>query len=544
MEANKSIENEIARLKQQLQSNFLDSLETQRIRKRIEELQQRLLRNAKTTSCATSSRFPDALPETRLFSRRLTYFCEQEAEMLRNIERLLLSEKTSSPVALLTGDPGIGKTVMARTLINRFKKKGWLPFYYQLNSYCRFDELWTAILESAQRQKTFMVIDNCHVSLSVAVKIYQSLQDVQNCCCLFISRSVTSHISYDMPLAQLSFFTALQEKSFELLPNFDKYAIDKISGIIRKYKVYYERMYKQPFLVGNETQIIDHVRRNFELLDIYLSSWKNIERLDQVVEEPMFKELEREIQRKNAELQQSRQMASLGMMASGLAHEINQPLQIILGRAQNCLKDIELQRISQTEIIADLQHIVKTTKRIDRIINHLHVLSRQRQPRLQLLDMNVVIENSLILLNEQLKIRGIIVEKKFHTELPHVKADMVQMEQVFINLLTNARDALEGCEEKRIIISTNIMEHTNKIGVTFEDTGIGISQADRPKIFEAFFTKKEKGTGLGLFIVQDIIKTYQGSISVESDIGKGTRFLIRIPIASEEERHGEKDSFD
>ncbi|MBM3237439.1 tetratricopeptide repeat protein [Candidatus Poribacteria bacterium] len=235
------------------------------------------------------------------------------------------------------------------------------------------------------------------------------------------------------------------------------------------------------------------------------------------------------------ELLRSRQMATLGVMASGLAHEINQPLQIILATAQNCAREVQRNAIDTKEILSDLERIATNTKRIDKIVNHLHFLVREHEPRLEAVDINTVIENSFIMFHQQLKSRGIKIERSFSPDLPPVKADMVQLEQVFINLINNARDALEGRSNKIITIST--LKQNGYIQVRFQDNGVGIVPENLPKIFDAFFTTKQDrgGMGLGLYIAQDIIQSLGSTITVDSRVNEGTTFLIKLPIAGKED---------
>lgn len=251
--------------------------------------------------------------------------------------------------------------------------------------------------------------------------------------------------------------------------------------------------------------------------------------------EQKIKRLEKEIERREVELLRSRQMATLGVMASGLAHEIMQPLQIILATAQNCQLDIEANMIETPEILEDLEGIAKTTKRIDHIVNHLHVLSRPPKPTVALLNINTVIKDAFIMFGEQLKSRNISLKMKYTDHLPSVQGDKIQLEQVFINLINNSRDALEQTErdEKQIRVSTQVQD--DEIHIRFEDNGAGISPEDLPHIFDAFMTTKERGVGVGLYITQDIIHSYGGAIMADSRANEGTTFLIKLPIVREEE---------
>jgi signal transduction histidine kinase len=247
-----------------------------------------------------------------------------------------------------------------------------------------------------------------------------------------------------------------------------------------------------------------------------------------------IEQLAQTIQRQEAELLRARQMATLGVMASGLSHEINQPLQIILAVAQNCVLDIQRNAIDVEGIIADLEHIVTTTERIDKIVNHLHVLARERKPTSEVINVNMVIENSFIMFHQQLKSRGIKIERNLSPDLPLVRADIIQLEQVFINLINNARDALEGRANKTITISTQ--EQNKYIQVRFQDNGKGIAPENLEKVFDAFFTTKQEkgGIGLGLYITQDIIQSFGGTITVDSRVNEGTTFLIKLPITRKE----------
>ena len=225
-------------------------------------------------------------------------------------------------------------------------------------------------------------------------------------------------------------------------------------------------------------------------------------------------------------------MVTLGIMTSGLAHEIIQPLQIIL-TAQNCQRDIQRNQVDTQIIFEDLEQIAKTITRIVHIVNRLYQLSHDSQPLLERVEVNTSIENVIMMFREQFQSRGIKINKHFTTPLPLIKADQVQLEQVFINLISNARDALEGRVNNDITISTH--KQNGEIQIQFKDNGVGITSAQLPLMFDAFFTTKEKGSGLGLYISQEIIHCYGGIISIESQLNKGSTFLIKFPIATQEQ---------
>ncbi len=235
---------------------------------------------------------------------------------------------------------------------------------------------------------------------------------------------------------------------------------------------------------------------------------------------------------KAIDLLQSRRMATLGVMASGLAHEINQPLQIILSVAQNAIREIQQNAIDSEGTLKDLEQIAANTKRIGKIINHL--LARDREPKLEMVSVNTVIDNSFIMFHQQLtKARGIEIIQNLSPDLPPIEADAIQLEQVFINLINNARDALEGYKNKTIEVITQ--KQDGHIQVRFRDNGKGISPEDLLKMFDVFFTTKEEGMGLGLYIARDIIQSYDGTITAQSKIDGGTTFLIELPVAVKED---------
>jgi C4-dicarboxylate-specific signal transduction histidine kinase len=240
-----------------------------------------------------------------------------------------------------------------------------------------------------------------------------------------------------------------------------------------------------------------------------------------------------QIEKQQAELLRSRQMVTIAKMASSLAHEIMQPLQIILMKADNCLWEIEHDQIEKYGIIKDLKNIIETTIRIDHIVKRLRILSQEHKLKLELVDINTVIENAFLGFGEQFKSRHIFSEKNLTNNVPLIKADKIQLEQVVTILISNARDALEGCDNKRITISTQL--HNNQVIFQLTDNGVGIASDKLANIFDAFMTTKEKTSmGLGLHIAKDIIQAYNGKITVDSDINKGTIFSVSFPIAKEE----------
>ncbi len=248
------------------------------------------------------------------------------------------------------------------------------------------------------------------------------------------------------------------------------------------------------------------------------------------------------------QLVQASKMATLGVMATGIAHELNQPLSVIKTASSFFMKKINKSEPIDDEILLTMageidSHVDRATK----IINHMRQFGRKSDQALEMVQLNETLKRAMEILGQQLKLRGIEIEWDLDPNLPMIKADPSRIEQVFINLLINARDAIDdrwnsrepGPETKKITLRTRINKETVTVEIT--DTGTGIPKANLERIFEPFFTTKDagQGTGLGLSISYNIIKECGGSIQAASIENSGTRFIIRLPLqdAYDEENH-------
>ena len=253
----------------------------------------------------------------------------------------------------------------------------------------------------------------------------------------------------------------------------------------------------------------------------------------------------KQLEQTQAQLFQSRKLVTLGEMSAGLAHEINQPLAGISLVAKLFRRLLAKDKLTKIEIEEGLNDTEHSIKRITRIINHIRTFARQDE--LEFIDVNIAksINSALILVSEQLRLHGIKMVDNFSSnDLPTIYGDPYQLEQVWINCITNAKDALDKKEtqelkngyKKSLVISTKHTSESNKISVIFEDNGIGIPDDMKNKIFDPFFTSKEigKGTGLGLSISYGIVTKHKGDISVTSEQNQGTTFTINLPILNDE----------
>jgi len=243
---------------------------------------------------------------------------------------------------------------------------------------------------------------------------------------------------------------------------------------------------------------------------------------------------EHELRDKQEQLVQAGKLATLGELTTGVAHELNNPLNNIGLYVGNVIDRIRLGEDDAEPLVADLEKAMEQVRKATEIISHLRTFGRAARVSIEQVDIDDVIERSLLLVHEQLRLRGIEVELELCPDELLVVANPIQLEQVFINLLTNARDALTDSKLKTIRIASSRDEE--RIRIAFSDTGPGIPAELQQRIFDPFFTTKEvgTGTGLGLSITYSILKEYGGDISVESRPGKGATFMVELPFAEEE----------
>ncbi|MBU1056191.1 MAG: PAS domain S-box protein [Proteobacteria bacterium] len=236
---------------------------------------------------------------------------------------------------------------------------------------------------------------------------------------------------------------------------------------------------------------------------------------------------------------QAGKMATLGEMATGIAHELNQPLSVIKTVSSFFIRKInDNESIDQTTLNNMLVKVDNNVDRASRIINHLRNFARKSEIDFEKVQVNEELERAFSIFAQHLRVRGIEVLWDTDKSLPMIMADPQRLEQVFINLLINARDAIEekyrnmnsAEAEKKIHLKTYM--DNNNVVIEVSDTGAGIPEAISDKIFEPFFTTKEagKGTGLGLSISYGIIKDFGGTIYSRSIEDQGACFIITLPV--------------
>jgi len=237
------------------------------------------------------------------------------------------------------------------------------------------------------------------------------------------------------------------------------------------------------------------------------------------------------LQETQQQLIQSAKMAATGQLVAGVSHELNQPLTGIKGFAQALLMDSE----ENSPARADLKKIIEQADRMDNIIKNLRLFARKSEFKTEELDINKPIQDALMLLSQQLKVDNIRLNTSLGENLPKIQGDLNQLQQVFLNLITNARDAIDSLKHPdggELMIKTALSEDSKYVEITFEDTGCGIHPEDLENIFNPFFTTKSSlgSIGLGLSITYGIIEEHRGKIEVKSQEGKGTTFKIILPV--------------
>ena len=237
-----------------------------------------------------------------------------------------------------------------------------------------------------------------------------------------------------------------------------------------------------------------------------------------------------ERKRLEEQLQLAGRLAAVGELAAGVAHELNNPLAAIQGFTQllTARKDVD------ETLRKDLETIYREAQRASRITGNLLSFGRRHEPEKRLISVNEVVEKTLELRAHQMKVNNIEVSVELQPDLPITMADFHQMQQVFVNIINNAEQAMtEAHGRGKLLVKTK--ESGKMVQIAFTDSGPGIPEENLNRIFDPFFTTKEvgKGTGLGLSICYGIVAAHGGHIYARSKLGRGTTFVVEIPIVSD-----------
>lgn len=243
---------------------------------------------------------------------------------------------------------------------------------------------------------------------------------------------------------------------------------------------------------------------------------------------------DRELLEKQAQLVQAAKLASIGELATGVAHELNNPLNnigLFVGNALDKI-DNDLQGPMKNQLTADLRGATEQIRRAATIIDQLRMFGRTPEETYEPVSVGEVVTRTLAFLKEPIRIGGVTVSTIVPTPAPMVNGCHIQLEQVCVNLVRNAIDAMKHTPVKTLTVTCEVAR--NRVNLAFQDTGSGIAPDVLPRVFDPFFTTKEvgTGTGVGLSIAYGIVKEHHGDLFVESEAGLGSRFIVSLPLNS------------
>jgi two-component system, NtrC family, sensor kinase len=262
---------------------------------------------------------------------------------------------------------------------------------------------------------------------------------------------------------------------------------------------------------GDFTPIPDDVSHSEEFIPLFMA----------------FNRMIHELEERQEQLIQARKISAIGTFTSGIAHELNNPVNNIVLTAEALKEDFH--EVDAEEALGMIQDILVQSERASEIIKNLLDFSRSERPEVVSISLLSVVGDTLRLVRNQLLLAGVEEVVEFPSDLPHVYGDYKSLQQVFLNLFINAIHAMPEGGKLLIRGSTSGDGEWASVGVS--DTGIGIESEDMPHIFDPFFTTKEvgKGTGLGLSVSYNLIRKHGGSIEVDSKPGRGTTFTVKLP---------------
>lgn len=279
---------------------------------------------------------------------------------------------------------------------------------------------------------------------------------------------------------------------------------------------------------------VDIISKSGKIIPINLNAALIYENGKEVATIGFFHDLRKQLQMKEElektqlQLLQAEKMSSLGKLAAGVAHQLNNPLGGITLFAKLVLEEYDLEQGAKE----DLNRILRDAKRCRDTVRELLEFSRQTRHFMSPQNVNQALSRTLFLLENQTLFQNIEIVKDLDTSLPMVQADIQQLNHLFMNIILNAAQAME--EKGKITVKSYLLSNKNRVCIEISDTGCGIPEEILPRIFEPFYTTKEegKGTGLGLSLAYRIVENHGGHIKAKSNPGKGTTFFIELPLAA------------
>ncbi|MEN6338071.1 MAG: ATP-binding protein, partial [Phycisphaerales bacterium] len=244
-----------------------------------------------------------------------------------------------------------------------------------------------------------------------------------------------------------------------------------------------------------------------------------------------LKRIEARIKERETTLLHAARLSTLGEMASGIAHELNQPLSAILTYGDACLRLAQAHSPDLSRITRNLGEIVSQGERAGVIIRRMRALAKGRQPHFGCTDLNDAVRNATVLIRWELAQNGMQVSLESAEPLPCVYADPIQIEQVLVNLMRNAIDAMRRVTDgPRLLTLRTLVADADHVSVEVCDTGVGLPQKQEDRIFEPFFTTKPDGLGIGLSISRTIIEAHRGVLGARPNTDRGAVFFFSLPV--------------
>jgi two-component system NtrC family sensor kinase len=252
-----------------------------------------------------------------------------------------------------------------------------------------------------------------------------------------------------------------------------------------------------------------------------------------------FNEMAKQLETKQEQLLQSRKLASIGTFTSGIAHELNNPLNNISLTVESLMEDFT--EMTKEEASEMMMEILAQADRAGQVVKNLLEFSRTERPLLMELRIDDVLDRTMKLIKNQIMVTGIHLKREHNKDLPPIKGRSQDLQQAFINILLNSIQAMKDMSGENTITIRTGPGPDGYIRIDFSDTGIGIKPEDMKHIFDPFYTTKPvgRGTGLGLSLVYGIIRTHGGYVEVKSEINIGTMFSIYLPIAVNDEEEAD-----
>jgi C4-dicarboxylate-specific signal transduction histidine kinase len=248
---------------------------------------------------------------------------------------------------------------------------------------------------------------------------------------------------------------------------------------------------------------------------------------------------ERELHDQRQELAHLSRVATLGELSGALAHELNQPLTAILSNAQAAQHFLRKKPLDEKELGDTLSDIVEADRRAVGLIGRVRTMLKKEDADFRLLNINDVMKETIDLAHSEFLTRRVSVDARWAKDMPAIQGDRVQLQQVFLNLLLNGCDAMEGNHpEERVLTVKTLADSSEFVRVEVIDRGVGIPPQHLEQVFEPFFSSKEQGLGLGLAISRSIVTSHGGRLSVANNTGRGSTFFVRLPVADRQSRRG------